>query len=351
MAAAFEGGSKCRAVLAAIVADPVSGPSALSHPATLFSLLTEYLPDSPDETRSLLAAAQVDIPETLRRHVADGKSSPMAIQLASTRLAARTDLPDQACLWAASEFALALGLAATDELQGLLFDGDVTEAPAEPPLVAGTGAEPPSASGGPRQRGSRRPRSGRPPGPRSWLAAIAGPVVVAGVIGVALFSQRHVAGPQPYRSDSHGNPGTRTASARPSNASSRHVSGTAHRSVRAAASPRPSPAGPAPAGPVPVARAFVADVNEHDWPSLWQLGGGNVVLTYQPNPAPQTYAEMVAAFRYTVSVKITSLTSVGDTVSMRVSAVDSAGVTQYYELNLVIGRGRVVSGSQYFLGP
>src|SRR5262245_33490475 len=108
MAAAFGRGSRSRAVLAAIVADPAYGPQALSHPATLFSLLSEYLPDSPRETGPLLAAAQVDVPGVLRGHIADGVPTRIAIQLAAASLAARTSFPDQACLWAASEFALAL---------------------------------------------------------------------------------------------------------------------------------------------------------------------------------------------------------------------------------------------------
>lgn len=367
MAAAFEGGSRSRAVLAAIVADPAFGPRALSHPATLFSLLAEYLPDVPGETGPLLAAAQVDIPGALRDYVAGGVSRRMATKLAAARLAARTGLPDQACLWAACEFALALGLATAGQLAGLRSDGDATAAgPVEFALAAGTGAELLPA-GGPRPRGSRGPGSGRPPGLRSWLAAITGGVVVAAAaLGIALLFQPHAGGQrQPHHSGSHRHPAARTAGVRPSTATSRPGSASAHASARSAASPRASiasppastasprasTASPAPAAPASIARAYIADVNERDWLSLWQLGGGNVVLAYQPDPGPLTYPEMVATFRHTVSVVITSLTSAGDTVSMRVSALDSAGVTQYYQLNLVIDGGRVVSGSQYYLGP
>lgn len=358
MAAAFEGESRSRAVLAAIVADPAIGPSALSHPATLFSLLADYLPDLPRETGPLLAAAQVDIPRALRDYIAGGVSRRMAIQLAAGRLTARSGFPDQACLWAACEFAIALGLATADQLPGLRSDGGVTAAgPVEPALTAGTGTEL-LPVGGPRPRGSRGPGSGRSPGLRSWLAAIIGAVVVvAGALGIALLSQRHLAGQQSHPSGSHRYPGAGTAGARPSTASSRSVSASAHTSARSAARPRASTASPpastaspVQAAPALIAREYIADVNEREWPSLWQLGGGNVVLTYQPDPGPLTYPEMVATFRDTVSVMITSLTSVGDTVSMRVSALDSAGVTQYYQLNLVISGGRVVSGSQYFLG-
>ena len=356
MAAEFEGGSRSRAVLAAIVADPAFGPSALSRPATLFSLLSEYLPDSPGQTGPLLAAAQVDVPESLHRHLAAGTPYPTAIQLAAGKVAARTGLPEEACLWATCEFALALGLVTMDELSESLLDGDFDQAdPAD--WAPGDRAPADRASTAllpgfdrPRQRGSADPRSGRPPGQRRWLAAITGAVVVsAGVTGIFLFSQ-HLVGRQPHRATSQGNPAAHTASPHSGTASPRHPRASAHPGVPDAGA-SPGTTSPAAPSPVPVARAYIADVNARDWPSLWRLGGGNVVLTYQPEPGPMTYPEMVAAFQHTVSVAITSLTSAGDTVTMHVSAVDSAGVTQYYQLNLVIGGGRVISGEQYFLGP
>jgi hypothetical protein len=353
MAATFGRESRSRAVLAAIVADPAFGPAALSNPATLFSLLTEYLPGSPPEKGLLLAAAQVDVPGAVRDYVAGGMSRGMAIQLAAGRLAARTSFPDQACLWAASEFALALGLAsADDQLPDWLWPADVTATRSvEPEMGAADGAELLSA-GDPAPPGLR--------GPRRMLAAIMGAVAIAaGATGVALLSHGHETGLRhPYASHRHGNPATRAISARPSAASARPRRASAHRSERATASsvpatpsPRPSSTGPAPAGPELIAREYVAEVNKRDWPSLWQLGGGNIVLTYDPNPGPLTYPEMVARFRHTVWASITSLTRVGDTVSMHVSALDSAGVTQFYKINLVIGHGRIVSGSQYYLGP
>lgn len=361
MAALFGRDSRSRAVLAAIAADPAFGPAALSHPATLFSLLSDYLPDSALERGVLLAAAQVDVPGALRDYVAAGMSRGMAIQLAAARLAARTSFPGQACLWAASEFALALGLADADQLPDSLWPVDITAIRSvEPEMAAATGAELRLSAGGPARPRSRDPRSGRSPGPRRGLAMITGAVVImAGATGAALLSPRHDAGLRhPYASHRHGDPGTRTISARPGTASARPRSVSAHPSVRATASslpaapsPRPSSTGPAPAGPALIAREYVTDVNERDWSSLWQLGGGNVVLTYAPVPVPLTYPEMVARFQHTVWASITSLTQVGDTVSMHVSALDSAGVTQYYKINLVIGRGRIVSGSQYFLGP
>lgn len=368
MDATFERGGRPRTVLAAIVADPALGPAVLSHPATLFGLLSEYMPDSPRETGPLLAAAQVDIPGALRDYVADGLPRGTAIQLAATRLAARTGLPDQACMWAVSEFALALGLATVGQLPRWPASADVAATDlVEPVLAAGIGEEPFARFGEPRWRRSPSPRSvprsGRSLALRTSLATITGAVVVAaGATGIAMQSQHHVAGPrQPHPSYSHHSPGTRTAGARPSTASSGPGTASAHTSAarargrttsphRDTASPHPSPASPA-ADPALIARDYIAGVNQRDWPWLWQLGGGNVVLTYQSDPGPLTYPQLVAEFQHTVWVTITSLVSTGDTVSLRVSALDSAGVTQYYRLILVIAGGRIISGSQYLLGP
>src|ERR1700691_4847781 len=166
MVAEFEYESSPRSILAAIVADPDLGPPALSHPATLFSVLRDYLPDSPRETGPLLAAAQLDIPRALRGQVARGVPRPMAIQFAATKLAARTDFSDEACLWAASEFALALGLATADQLPALTPASDLTAvSPAEPGLADDAGSRlPPSEPPGFRPERPRRRRG--------WLAAI-----------------------------------------------------------------------------------------------------------------------------------------------------------------------------------
>src|SRR5579859_3659251 len=125
MAAECAGEDRSRAILAAVVADPAYGPEVLSHPATLFTLLSDYLPDSPGEAGPLLAAAQVDVPHVLRAHVAHGLTGPTAVRLAASRLAARTDLSDQASLWAVSEFALALGLVTADQLPRLPSSGEL----------------------------------------------------------------------------------------------------------------------------------------------------------------------------------------------------------------------------------
>src|ERR1700722_6974655 len=170
MVAELADASSPGAVLAAIVADPDLGPRALSHPATLFRLLCDYLPDSPD-AGLLLAACQVDVPRALRGYLARGLTPSKAIQLAATRVAARTDFTDDACLWAACEFALALGLVTADELPAAPAPAALATAiPVEPALAAGTGLLRILPAGSPRRpQGSGRERRRRR---RIWLAAM-----------------------------------------------------------------------------------------------------------------------------------------------------------------------------------
>src|SRR5712692_6765138 len=86
----FDHPNQARVALAAIVADPEFGPAALSDPAALSNLLSDYLPDSPRETGPLLAAAQADVPGTLHDHVGHGMDPATAIRITASNLASRT---------------------------------------------------------------------------------------------------------------------------------------------------------------------------------------------------------------------------------------------------------------------
>jgi hypothetical protein len=339
------------ALLAAIVADPDLGSRALSHPATLFRLLCDYLPDSPD-AGLLLAACQVDVPRALRGYLARGLMPSKAIQLAATRVAARTDFTDEACLWAACEFALALGLVTADELPDAPAPAALATAiPVEPALAPGAGPLRILPAGGPRRpQGYRRgPSRRRRIGLAAMIAVIA--AALAAAIGTAALAltQHHVASRSPAPPTAHART-IGSSPARPSQASARPTPSTARPSpTPSSVSPSTVSPPPPPPDPAQVATEYVADVNSRNWPALWQLGGGSVVLTYATDPGPLTYSEMVATFAETVSVTITSLTSAGDTVSIRSSALDTAGVTQYYEIKLVVRDGRIIAGSQYLL--
>lgn len=135
-AISFEHADDARNALHAIVSDPVHGKDALSSPQTVSNLLQDLLPDAPRETSLLIAAANVGLPAALREHVALGMNVETAIGLVAATLAARTAFSRAACVWVATELAVALGLASPD-VEAIL------------PLEDEVGAGPVGASAGP----------------------------------------------------------------------------------------------------------------------------------------------------------------------------------------------------------
>jgi hypothetical protein len=103
--------SDARQALAAIVAAPDLGPEVLSDPAALANLLSDYLPGSPRESGSLLAAARAGVPGTLTAHASQGMDPASAIRITAANLANSTGYSADVALWAVSEIAVALGLA------------------------------------------------------------------------------------------------------------------------------------------------------------------------------------------------------------------------------------------------
>jgi WD40 repeat protein len=97
-----------REALREIVAE--HGPEALSSPPLMSSLLADFLPDDQPLARLLVAAAGERTAESLLDHVAHGMDTATAVQLATSALAARTLFTPEACAWAATEIAAALGL-------------------------------------------------------------------------------------------------------------------------------------------------------------------------------------------------------------------------------------------------
>ena len=75
-------------------------------------------------------------------------------------------------------------------------------------------------------------------------------------------------------------------------------------------------------GPASVARAYYAAVNQRDWPKAWQLAG-NSDREYGP-----AYRYWVDGYSCTVWDQITSITSRGDSVTVRVRARETGGVVQ-----------------------
>lgn len=123
-----------RATLRAIVSDPDHGPRALSNPRVMANLLNDYLPDAPREKLLLLAAVDAGIAESLAEHISAGLDPVTAIRLSASSLATSTAIEPDACEWAATELAVALGLLTEAAAQSLAAElaGQVAKDAARP---------------------------------------------------------------------------------------------------------------------------------------------------------------------------------------------------------------------------
>ena len=96
--------------LRAIVSNPVYGVAALSSPQIMANLLKDLLPDAPREVSILVAAAEAGVAGNLRDRVSQGMDVGTASAVVSGSFAASTPFKPEACNWAVSEIAGALGL-------------------------------------------------------------------------------------------------------------------------------------------------------------------------------------------------------------------------------------------------
>jgi hypothetical protein len=119
-----------------------------------------------------------------------------------------------------------------------------------------------------------------------------------------------------------------------------HGFGSPRISDSAPATHKPSSTAWVNVNPQKVVEAFIYAINAHDWKQVWQLGGKNV--------AP-SYASMVAGFRHTKRDVITSITSHGDTVNLRVRSFETTGV-QAYAFSYTVRGGVITAGKQTLLG-
>jgi hypothetical protein len=85
--------------------------------------------------------------------------------------------------------------------------------------------------------------------------------------------------------------------------------------------------------PASVARSYYAAINQRDWPKAWQLAG-NSDREYGP-----AYQYWVDGYSCTVWDQITSITSRGDRVTVRVRARETGGVVQHYKFSYVVRDG------------
>lgn len=87
--------------------------------------------------------------------------------------------------------------------------------------------------------------------------------------------------------------------------------------------------------PAGVVEAYIAAVNQHNWPRVWALGGKNL---------GETYRQLIAGYAHTSYVRITSLTSNGQAVTVLTMATETDGITQRYRLSYLVSNGAITAG-------
>jgi len=106
----WDQGDEAQNALRAIVSNPVYGVAALSSSQMMANLLKDLLPDAPREVSILVAAAEAGVAGNLRDRVSQGMDVGTASAVVAGSFAASTPFRPEACSWAVSEIAGALGL-------------------------------------------------------------------------------------------------------------------------------------------------------------------------------------------------------------------------------------------------
>lgn len=84
-----------------------------------------------------------------------------------------------------------------------------------------------------------------------------------------------------------------------------------------------------------VVKAYFAAINAHDWGLVWRLGGKNLSLSF---------ASMKTGFRDTDRDVITSMTAVGNAVTVHIRAFDTTHAVQVYVMNYTVTGSIISSG-------
>lgn len=106
----------------------------------------------------------------------------------------------------------------------------------------------------------------------------------------------------------------------------------------------PSPSSPPvtpPPGPRAVVLSYIGAINAHHWRQVWDLGGRNLSPSYQA---------MVAGYRLTAHDDLTAIRVQGDTLDANLSARETTGVVQHYQMHYVVRDGVIVAGHAILLG-
>ena len=99
-----------RTALRAIISNPDLGVAALSSAQAVSTALRDLLPDRPRETKVLVATAEQGVAEALSYHVARGMDPGTVREKVTRSFERHTGFRPNACRWAVSELAAALGL-------------------------------------------------------------------------------------------------------------------------------------------------------------------------------------------------------------------------------------------------
>ena len=143
--------------LRAIVSNPVYGVAALSSSQMMANLLKDLLPDAPREVSILVAAAEAGVAGNLRDRVSQGMDVGTASAVVAGSFAASTPFKPEACSWAVSEIAGALGLSrpaagpapGSSILPGSSVPGGGAPPTISTPVISGAGPAPGSYPPGP----------------------------------------------------------------------------------------------------------------------------------------------------------------------------------------------------------
>ncbi|HJY94344.1 MAG TPA: hypothetical protein VJ371_05280, partial [Streptosporangiaceae bacterium] len=157
----WDEGDEAQNALRAIVSNPVYGVAALSSSQMMANLLKDLLPDAPREVSILVAAAEAGVASNLRDRVSQGMDVGTASAVVAGSFAASTPFKPEACSWAVSEIAGALGLsrpAAVPAPGSSIPPGSSVPSGSAPPTISG-----PVISGPGPALGSYPP-GGYPPG-------------------------------------------------------------------------------------------------------------------------------------------------------------------------------------------
>ena len=149
-------GDEAQNALRAIVSNPAYGVAALSSATIMANLLKDLLPDAPREVSILVAAAEAGVAGQLRDRVSQGMDVGTASAVVAGSFAASTPFRPEACTWAVSEMARALGLSSAapgppqgpSAVPGSSVPGG-SQATISAPLPAGPGGYAPGAVGYP----------------------------------------------------------------------------------------------------------------------------------------------------------------------------------------------------------